>query len=124
MKEENRLATLILDKAFEVHRHLGPGLLESAYEECLFYELNNAGLFIERQKPLPIKYKEIKLEHGYRADLVIENKVIIEIKSIEAIADIHIAQTLTYLKFSNLKLGLILNFNAKLLKEGIKRIIL
>ena len=124
MESENILAKTIVGKSLEVHKELGPGLLESAYEECLSYELANSGLYIERQKALPIVYKEIKLEHGYRADIVVENKVIIEIKSVEALADIHIAQALTYLKFSKLRLALLLNFNVKLLKDGIRRLIM
>ncbi|MBT3802712.1 MAG: GxxExxY protein [Bacteroidetes bacterium] len=124
MESENILAKTIIGKSLEVHKALGPGLLESAYEECLSYELANSGLYIERQKALPIVYKEIKLEHGYRADIVVENKVIIEIKSVEALADIHIAQALTYLKFSKLRLALLLNFNVKLLKDGIRRLIM
>ena len=124
MESENILAKTIVGKSLEVHKALGPGLLESAYEECLSYELANSGLYIERQKALPIVYKEIKLEHGYRADIVVENKVIIEIKSVEALADIHIAQALTYLKFSKLRLALLLNFNVKLLKDGIRRLIM
>ena len=124
MESENILAKTIIGKSLEVHKALGPGLLESAYEECLSYELDNSGLYIERQKALPIIYKELKLEHGYRADIVVENKVIIEIKSVEALADIHIAQALTYLKFSKLRLALLLNFNVKLLKDGIRRLIM
>ena len=124
MESENILAKTIVEKSLEVHKELGPGLLESAYEECLSYELDNSGLYIERQKALPIIYKELKLEHGYRADIVVENKVIIEIKSVEALADIHIAQALTYLKFSKLRLALLLNFNVKLLKDGIRRLIM
>ncbi|MBT7826187.1 MAG: GxxExxY protein [Bacteroidetes bacterium] len=124
MESENILAKTIVGKSLEVHKELGPGLLESAYEECLSYELDNSGLYIERQKALPIIYKELKLEHGYRADIVVENKVIIEIKSVEALADIHIAQALTYLKFSKLRLALLLNFNVKLLKDGIRRLIM
>jgi GxxExxY protein len=124
MESENILAKTIIGKSLEVHKALGPGLLESAYEECLSYELANSGLYIERQKALPIVYKEIKLEHGYRADIVVENKVIIEIKSVDALADIHIAQALTYLKFSKLRLALLLNFNVKLLKDGIRRLIM
>jgi len=124
MESENILAKTIVGKSLEVHKELGPGLLESAYEECLSYELDNSGLYIERQKALPIIYKELKLEHGYRADIVVENKVIIEIKSVDALADIHIAQELTYLKFSKLRLALLLNFNVKLLKDGIRRLIM
>ena len=124
MESENLLSKTIIGKSLEVHKALGPGLLESAYEECLAYELNQANLSIERQMALPVVYKELKLEHGYRADIVVENKVIIEIKSIEAIADIHVAQALTYLKFSKLHLALILNFNVKLFKDGIRRLIM
>jgi GxxExxY protein len=124
MKYENILSKLVIEKSIEVHKALGPGLLESAYEECLAFELSNSGLLFERQKSLPVVYKSLKLEHGYRADIIVENKVVLEIKSIEAIADIHIAQALTYLRFSNLHLALILNFNVKLMKEGIRRVIL
>jgi GxxExxY protein len=114
----------VLDCSFEVHTALGPGLLESSYEECLYYELINAGLKVEKQKPLPLVYKEVKLDIGYRVDLFVENCVIVEIKSIEALADIHLAQILTYLKLSGCKLGLLANFNVKHLKNGIKRVIM
>lgn len=114
----------ILDCSFQVHTALGSGLLESAYEECLYYELVNAGLKVEKQKPLPLIYKEVKLDAGYRVDLFVENCVIIEIKSVEVLADIHLAQLLTYLKLSGCKLGLLANFNVKHLKDGIKRVIL
>ncbi len=114
----------ILDAAFCVHSNLGPGLLESSYEECLFYELQQSGLKVERQKALPLIYKEVKLDAGYRVDLFIENCIIIELKSVECLADIHLAQILTYLKLSNCKLGLLVNFNVKHLKDGIKRVIL
>jgi GxxExxY protein len=121
---ENEISKIILGKAIEVHRTLGPGLLESAYQECLYYELINEGLTVEKEKALPIVYKEIKLDHGYRIDLLIENKVVIELKTVEFLTDVHTAQTLTYMKLGNYKLGLLLNFNVKLLKEGIKRFIL
>lgn len=121
---ENELSKIILGKAIEVHRMLGPGLLESAYQECLYYELINKGLTVEKQKVLPIIYKEIKLDHGYRIDLLVENKVVIELKTVEFLNDVHTAQILTYMKLGNYKLGLLLNFNVKLLKEGIKRFIL
>lgn len=114
----------ILDCSFLVHSTLGPDLLESAYEECLFYELKNQGLYVEKQNPLPLIYKEIKLDVGYRVDLFVEKQIIIEGKSVEALCDIYLAQVLTYLKLSNSKLGLLVNFNVKHLKEGIKRIIL
>lgn len=101
---------------------LGPGLLESAYEACMFYELKKSGILVKRQKPLPLIYEEVKLDVGYRVDLIIENKIIIEIKSVEALNDIHIAQELTYLKLSDCKLGMLLNSNVTLIKSGIKRI--
>ena len=112
-----------LDCCFKVHSSLGPGLLESAYQEALYYELNKTDMFTEKQIPLPLIYKEIQLEIGYRVDLLVENAVIIEVKSIEALADIHLAQILTYLKLSGCKLGLLVNFNVLHLKEGIKRVI-
>lgn len=114
----------VLDCSFTVHSALGPGLLESAYTECLFYELSESGLIVEKQKPLPLVYKEVKLEMGYRIDLLVESCIIIEIKSVEALADIHLAQILTYLKLSKCNLGLLVNFNVMHLKEGIKRVIL
>lgn len=114
----------VLDSSFKVHTALGPGLLESAYEECLYFELNKSGLKVEKQKALPLVYDEVKLDVGYRVDLLVENKVIIEIKSVEALADIHMAQILTYLKLSGCKLGLLANFNVKHLKDGIRRVIL
>ena len=115
---------MVLDCSFQVHTALGPGLLESAYEECLYYELLQSGLNVKKQIPLPLIYKEVKLDAGYRIDLLVENKVIVELKSIESLADIHMAQILTYLKLSGCKLGLLVNFNVKHLKDGIKRVIL
>ncbi|UXE66557.1 MAG: GxxExxY protein [Chryseotalea sp. WA131a] len=120
---ENEISEKIIGCAIQVHKELGPGLLESSYESCLEYELIQSGLFVERQKPLPLVYKDVKLDCGYRMDLVVENKVIIEVKSVEALNDIFLAQTLTYLKLSNCKLGLIINFNVLLLKSGIKRVV-
>lgn len=114
----------ILDCSFQVHNALGTGLLESAYEECLYYELTQSGLKVEKQKALPLVYKEVKLETGYRIDIIVENSIIIEIKSVESLTDIHLAQILTYLKLSNCKLGLLVNFNVRHLKDGIKRVIL
>ncbi len=114
----------ILDCSFQVHTALGPGLLESAYEECLYYELNKIGLKVEKQKALPLVYKEVKLETGYRIDLIVENSIIIEIKAVDSLSDIHLAQILTYLKLSNCKLGLLVNFNVRHLKDGIKRVVL
>ncbi len=117
--EINRITEIKLKCAFAVHSSLGPGLLESAYEECLFYELKQAGLFVEKQKALPLIYKEVKLDAGYR--LLVEKKVVVEIKSAESFTDVHIAQVLTYLKLSGCKIGLLLNFNVASLKNGIKR---
>ena len=114
----------ILDCAFRVHTALGPGLLESAYEECLFYELTESGLRSEKQKPMPLLYHDVKLDTGYRVDIMVENCIIVEIKSVEALADIHLAQILTYMKLAQSKLGLLVNFNVKHLKDGIKRVIL
>ena len=114
----------ILDAAFRVHTALGPGLLESAYEECLYYELRLMGLRVEKQKALPIVYKEVKLDAGYRVDLLVENCIVVELKSVESLTDVHFAQVLTYLKLSGCKLGLLINFNVRHLKNGIKRVIL
>lgn len=124
MEELNLLSEKILRCAFTVQNALGPGLLESSYEECLFYELKSSGLLVEKQKALPLVYKEIHLETGYRIDLIVNKQIILEIKSVEAIADIHIAQVLTYLKLSKCRLGLLLNFNVPSLKLGIRRFIL
>ena len=120
--KENELSKIVVNCAYKVHKSLGPGLLESAYEECLFYEINKTGLKIEKQKALPLVYEEVKLEIGYQIDLIIENKLIVEIKSVETLNDVHFAQLLTYLKLTNSKLGLLINFNVALIKNGIKRI--
>jgi len=122
-KTENELSNLIIGCAIEVHKQLGPGLLESAYQECLFYELKNQGLIVIKEKPMPIIYKEVKLDHGYRIDLLVNNKVVIEIKTVETFTDVHTAQVLTYLKLGNYKLGLLLNFYVSTMKTGIKRIV-
>ena len=114
----NQLTSKIIGAAIEVHRHLGPGLLESAYETCLAYELMKIGLQVEQQKPLPVVYKEIHLDHGYRIDLLVNNLVIVELKAVEQITPVHEAQILSYLKFSGCKTGLLINFNVKLLKDG------
>lgn len=121
---ENLISEKIIGCAITVHKLLGPGLLESAYQECLYYELKQIGLSVEKQKALPLIYKEVRLDAGYRLDLIAENKVIIEIKSVEAINDIHIAQVITYLKISGCKLGLLLNFNVLKMKDGIKRLVM
>lgn len=124
MQEINQITEQILKSAFKVHTELGPGLLESSYKECLFYELTQSGVCVEKEKPLPLIYQEVKLEIGYRVDLLVDNKVIVEIKAVDALNDIHTAQVLTYLKLSKCKVGLLLNFHTKHLKEGIKRLIL
>ena len=120
---ENELSKIAVDCIFKVYKNLGPGLLESAYEECLFYELSKTDLLIERQKPLPLFYETIKMEIGYRLDFLIENKLVIEVKAVEAINDVYKAQVITYLKLSGCKLGLLVNFNVVLVKDGIKRIV-
>ena len=120
---ENEISRLIIGYAIEVHKQLGPGLLESAYQECLYYELKKAKLKVEKQVALPIIYKEMRLDHGYRIDLLVEDKVVVELKVVDAIIDVHEAQILTYLKLGDYKLGLLINFNVKLLKNGIKRFV-
>ncbi len=120
---ENDVSEKIIGCAIEVHKSLGPGLLESAYLECLFYELQSIGLKVEKQRALPLVYKEIKLDAGYRLDLIVEDKVIIEVKSVEALNDVHVAQVLTYLKLSGCKVGLLMNFNVLRLVEGLKRLV-
>lgn len=116
------LTEKVIGACIDLHRHLGPGLLESAYEECLCYELAQLGIRFERQKPLPVKYKSVNLDCGYRLDLVIENRIIVELKAVESLLPIHEAQLLTYLKLSGLTLGLLINFNVPVLKNGIKRV--
>jgi len=120
---ENEISKVVLNCAFKVHSQLGPGLLESAYQECLYYEINKSGLFVQKEVSLPLTYEEVQLEIGYRIDLLVEKKFIVEIKSVESLTDVHLAQVLTYLKLSEIKLGFLLNFNVARLKSGIKRII-
>jgi len=120
---ENELSNRIIGIALEVHRFLGPGLLESPYKECMFYKITKSGLLVEKEKAMPLTFEEVKLDCGYRIDLLVENKLVIEIKSVEALNDIHLAQTLTYLKLGNDKLGLLMNFNVVLLKDGIRRVV-
>jgi GxxExxY protein len=122
--EKEEIFKKILDCSFKVHSALGPGLLESAYSECLYNDLTKSGLKVSKQKPLPLIYKEVHLEAGYRIDLFVENCIVIEVKSIEALAEIHMAQILTYLKLSNCNLGLLVNFNVLHLNDGIKRVII
>lgn len=121
--DENKLSNEVIGLAIKTHKNLGPGLLESAYEECLFYEISETGLYVEKQKPMPLVYEDVKLDCGYRIDLMVERKLIVEVKSVEALNDVHLAQVLTYLKLSGCKLGLLINFNVALLKNGIKRVI-
>ena len=120
---ENEISYKIIGAAFELHKTIGPGLLESAYENALAFELRELGLKVEQQYPMPFIYKDVKQDVGYRLDIIVENKVIVEVKSVEALAPVHYAQLLTYLKLSGLKLGLIINFNSKILKENIHRIV-
>jgi GxxExxY protein len=126
MQEKDRLDQItrrIIGAAIEVHRHLGPGLLESAYETCLAYELKQLGFRVEQQKPLPVVYKDVKLDCGYRLDLVVEDAIILEVKAIEQLAPIHDAQLLSYLRISGLKVGLLMNFHVRVLKNGLKKIV-
>jgi len=120
---ENEISNKIIGIAIDVHQALGPGLLESAYKECLYYKLQKNGMFVEKEKPMPLVYEEVKLDCGYRIDLLVDSKVVIEIKSVEALNDVHFAQTLTYMKLGDYKLGLLINFNVYMLKNGIKRIV-
>ena len=121
--DENSLSRIVIGKALRVRTELGPGLLESSYKECLFYELHRNGLVVEKEKALPLVYESVKLECGYRVDLLVEKKLIIETKSVEALNDVHLAQILTYLKLSGCRLGLLMNFNVARLKHGIRRVV-
>jgi GxxExxY protein len=121
--ETNQITHEILDSAYKIHSNLGPGLLESAYQACLIYELKKKGLKVEPEKPVPIVYEEVELNCGYRIDILVEDEVVIELKTVDVFTDVHYAQVLTYLKFSGKKVGLLLNFNTKSLKNGIKRFI-
>ncbi len=120
---ENELSSIIIGEAIFVHKKLGPGLLESVYEECLIHRLIQRNLKVERQKPIPLVFESIRLQCGYRCDIIVENLLIIEVKSVDAINEIHIAQVITYLKLANIRLGLLINFNVVQLKTGIKRIV-
>lgn len=120
---ENQISKMVIEAAMKVHKNLGPGLLERVYEECLTYELYKAGLKVRRQVVVPVVYDGVTLSDGYRIDILVEEKFVIELKSVEYMHGLFVAQTLTYLKLSNLKLGLLINFNVPLLKEGIKRVI-
>uniref|UniRef100_C6E0J7 GxxExxY protein n=1 Tax=Geobacter sp. (strain M21) TaxID=443144 RepID=C6E0J7_GEOSM len=120
---ENEIATVIVDASFKVHKHLGPGLLESVYLAVLAYELEQRDVMVSRQQPMPIIYESVRLDEAYRADLVVNDKVIVELKSVEKIAPVHKKQLLTYLRLSNLKLGLLINFGEALIKDGITRVV-
>ena len=120
----NELSRVIVGSAIEVHRQLGPGLLESAYQKCLYYELRIKGLNVEAEKPVPIIYKDVKLDYGYRIDLLVEKRIVIKIKTVETFTDVHTAQVLTYLRLGGYKLGLLFNFHVLALKYGIKRLII
>lgn len=124
MENLDLISGRIIAAAIEVHKHLGPGLLESVYEECLSFELVNGGLSIWRQEPVPVVYKEVKLECGYRIDILVEDLIVVELKSVESLLLVHQAQILMYLKFSRKRLGLLINFNETLLKKGLRRFIL
>jgi GxxExxY protein len=120
---ENEILNKVIGLAIEVHKTLGPGLLESAYKECLYYKIIQSGLRVEKEKAMPLVYEEVKLECGYRIDILVEGKVVLEIKAVEALNDVHLAQTLTYMKLGDYKLGALINFNVALLKMGIKRVV-
>ena len=120
---ENEWSYKIIGLAMEVHSALGPSLLESAYKECLFYKIINSGLFAEKEKGMPLVFEEVKLDCGYRLDLLVENKLVVELKSVEILNDVHLAQVLTYMKLGNYKLGLLMNFNVARMKDGIKRVV-
>jgi GxxExxY protein len=120
---ENELSGKIIGIAISIHNSFGPGLLESEYKECMFYKIGQSQLWVEKEKPMPLLFEAVKLDCGYRIDLVVENKLVLEIKSVEALNDIHLAQTLTYLKLGNYKLGLLINFTVLKLKDGIKRVV-
>ncbi|MDN3678104.1 GxxExxY protein [Flavobacterium paronense] len=119
---ENELSKIIVDLSYKIHTRLGPGLLESVYEAILYHELTKKGLKVERQKPIPVIWDDVYLDIGFRSDLIIENKVILEIKSVEKLSNAHLKQLLTYIKITGLKLGLLINFNEALIKDGIKRV--
>jgi GxxExxY protein len=123
MLSENTISQKVIGMAMDIHSQLGPGLLESAYRECLYYDLRESGLIVIKELPLPIVYKNVHLDHGYRIDLLVEDKVVIELKTVDTLQDIHFAQVLTYLKLGKYKLGLLINFNVPSLKNGIRRVV-
>ncbi|MFD2285655.1 GxxExxY protein [Pedobacter petrophilus] len=121
--DENELSKIVIGLGIEVHNALGPGLLERAYQECLFYKIAKSGLFVEKEKAMPLIFEDVRLNCGYRIDILVENRLVLELKSVEALNDIHLAQTLTYMKLGNYKLGLLMNFNVNRLKDGLKRVV-
>lgn len=121
--EVNELSNVVIGMAIEVHSALGPGLLESAYKECLFYKLQKEGFFVEKEKAMPLIFEGVKLHCGYRIDILVESKLVLELKSVEKLTDLHLAQMLTYLKLGNFRLGLLMNFNSFLLKDGLRRVV-
>ncbi len=123
-EQDSELSRKIIGLAMKVHTKLGPGLLEHSYKECLFYELKKAGFHVQKEKPMPLIYEEVHLDCGYRIDLLVENKIVIEIKTVEQFHDVHLAQTLTYMKLGEYRLGLMLNFKVARLKDGIRRVVL
>ena len=120
---ENEIASIVIGCGIDVHKALGPGLLENSYQQCLYYKLKKEGLKVEMEKPMPLVFEEVKLDCGYRIDLLVEDKVVIELKSVESLTDVHLAQTLTYMKLGGYKLGLLINFKVVLLKHGIRRVV-
>lgn len=120
---ENEISNIVIGSAIAIHKALGPGLLENTYQQCLFYKLKKEGLRVEMEKPIPLIFEEVKLDCGYRIDLLIEDKVVLELKSVESLTDVHLAQTLTYMKLGDYKLGLLINFNVKLLTQGVRRVV-
>ena len=120
---ENELATIVVDTAFKIHTKLGPGLLESVYQAILVYELQRRGLYLEVQKPVPVIWEEVQLDIGFRADIIVERKLVLELKSMEAVAPVHKKQLRTYLLLTNCRLGLLINFNVELIKDGISRVV-
>lgn len=123
MMSLNEASQFVIGKAIKVHSRLGPGLLESSYQECLCYEIRKAGVSVQKEKPLPLVYDEVRLDCGYRVDLFVENRLVVEVKAVDVLNDVHLAQVLTYLKLSDCKLGLLLNFNVVKLKYGIRRVV-
>jgi GxxExxY protein len=121
--ETNEITSKVIGIAYKVHSSLGPGLLESSYKECLFYKLGKEGLFVEKEKPIPLCFEQVRLDCGYRLDLLVERKVVLELKAVEALNEIHLAQVLTYLKLGGFKVGLLINFNVLHLREGIRRVV-